>query len=111
VLEKHGRIRVYKRSKSSRLYTAYPGLYLPEEPEKADESMLSLLRTDPYFKPNPDVDPAEFIGLYNTFRTRPVYRLGVKFSINASQPNVSDYNPISPGTGKYSYKVSFGGDL
>jgi hypothetical protein len=83
-------------------------IYL-EEPEKADEAMLNLLRTDPYFKPNPDVDPAEFIGLYNTFRTRPVYRLGIKFSLNASQPNVSSYNPIGDGTAQYGYKMGFGG--
>jgi hypothetical protein len=82
-----------------------------EEPEKADEAMLNLLRTDPYFKPNPDVDPAEFIGLYNTFRTRPVYRLGVKFGINGTQPNVSSYNPISDGTAKYAYKIGIGGGI
>jgi hypothetical protein len=85
-------------------------IYL-EEPEEADKSMLELLRTDPYFIPNPDVDPAEFIGLYKTFRTRPVYRLGVKFNVNATQPNVSDYNPVSNGTGKYTYKVGFGGGI
>src|SRR5258706_9043491 len=36
-------------------------IYL-EEPEKADETLLKLIQTDPYFKPNPGVDPAEFIG-------------------------------------------------
>jgi len=100
---KNERVRAY-----SLLALAY--IYL-EEPEKADEAMLNLLRTDPYFRPNPDVDPAEFIGLFNTFRTRPVYRLGVKFSLNASQPNVSSYNPISDGTAKYMYKIGFGGGV
>lgn len=85
-------------------------IYL-EEPEKADEAMLNLLRTDPYFEPNPDVDPAEFTGLYNTFRTRPIYRLGVKFGVNASQPNVSSYNPVSDGTAKYGYKIGIGGGI
>jgi len=42
-------------------------IYL-EEPEKADESMLKLLETNPYFEINAAVDPAEFIALYNTFR-------------------------------------------
>src|SRR5438105_6022452 len=45
-------------------------LYL-EEPEKADDAMLNLLRTDPYFEVNKQVDPAEFIALYRTFRTQP----------------------------------------
>lgn len=83
-------------------------IYL-EEPEKADSSMLLLLHTDPYFTLNENVDPAEFIGLYKTFRTRPIYRLGVKFSVNASQPNVSSFNPIVDGSAKYSSKIGIGG--
>ncbi len=98
---KDNRVRAY-----TLLTLAY--IYL-EEPEKADEAMLNLLRTDPYFKPNPDVDPAEFIGLYNTFRTRPVYRVGVKFGVNTTQPNVSSFNPISDGSAKYAYKIGIGG--
>lgn len=62
-------------------------IYL-EEPAKADESMLSILRTDPYFQINEVVDPAEFVALYKTFRTTPIYRVGAKLGINASQPNV-----------------------
>lgn len=62
-------------------------IYL-EEPSKADESMLNILMTDPYFQINEAVDPAEFVALYRTFRTRPIYRVGAKLGINASQPNV-----------------------
>lgn len=62
-------------------------IYL-EEPEKADEAMLNILRTDPYFEINEAVDPAEFVALYRTFRTRPVYRIGAKLGVNASRPNV-----------------------
>ncbi|MBS1490665.1 MAG: PorT family protein [Bacteroidetes bacterium] len=79
-------------------------IYL-EEPEKADETMLKILETDNYFAINKDIDPAEFIALYNTFRTKPIYRLGVKFSINSTQPNVSQFNPVSDGQAKYAYKV------
>jgi Outer membrane protein beta-barrel domain len=83
-------------------------IYL-EEPEKADSSMLLLLRTDPYFELNENVDPAEFIGLYKTFRTRPVFRIGVKFGVNASQPNVVSFNPIVDGSSKYESKIGIGG--
>jgi hypothetical protein len=83
-------------------------IYL-EEPEKADSSMLLLLHTDPYFTVNENVDPAEFIGFYKTFRTRPVFRVGVKFSVNASQPNVSSFNPIVDGSSKYDSKIGIGG--
>src|SRR5258708_31575516 len=85
-------------------------IYL-EEPEKADETMLSLLRTDPYFKPNKDVDPAEFIALYKTFRTQPIYRLGVKFNLNSTQPNVLEFNPIANGHGAYKHQIGYSGGV
>lgn len=65
-------------------------IYL-EEPAKADEAMLALLRTDPYFEINESADAAEFIALYRTFRTWPVYRVGAKTGVNATQPHVISY--------------------
>jgi outer membrane protein W len=85
-------------------------IYL-EEPEKADSSMLLLLKTDPYFAPNDKVDPAEFLGLYKTFRTRPIYRLGLKLGANASQPNLSSSNNVSTGDSKYELGFGFTGSL
>ncbi len=79
-------------------------IYL-EEPEKADSSMLLLLKTDPYFQLNKDVDPAEFIGLYNTFRTDPVYRIGIKAGAMASQPNVASSNTANDGSSSYENKI------
>ncbi|HMJ67988.1 MAG TPA: porin family protein [Cyclobacteriaceae bacterium] len=81
-------------------------IYL-EEPEKADEMMLNILRTDPEFKPNDNIDPAEFVALWRTFRTEPVYRLGVKAGGNATQPNVHSYSPLNEGTENYDYGVGF----
>lgn len=62
-------------------------IYL-EEPEKADEAMLKILQTNPYFEINEAVDPAEFVALYRTFRTRPIYRIGAKLGVDACRPNV-----------------------
>lgn len=78
-----------------------------EEPEKADAMMLSILQTDPEFRPNNNIDPAEFVALWSTFRTEPVYRLGVKFGANATQPNVHQYTPINEGTENYKYGYGF----
>jgi outer membrane protein W len=64
-------------------------IYL-EEPAKADEAKLNLKRTDPYYRPNPRVDPAEFVALYKTFREDPIYRIGAKIGVNATQPNVTE---------------------
>ncbi|PZR40196.1 MAG: hypothetical protein DI538_04880 [Azospira oryzae] len=78
-----------------------------EEPEKADEAMLNLLRTDHYFEVNEAVDPAEFVALYNTFRTTAVYRFGAKLGSNITQPNVLSYNAINNGSSSYKYQFGF----
>lgn len=62
-------------------------IYL-EEPQKADETMLRLKKADPYYRPNPEVDPAEFVALYNSFREEPIFRIGPRLGINFSRPNV-----------------------
>lgn len=77
-----------------------------EEPAKADETMLHLLRTDPYFQINKEVDPAEFIALYNTFRTNPVYRIGLNIGFNSTQPNVVSSIESTDGSSEYSSKIS-----
>jgi hypothetical protein len=84
-------------------------IYL-EEPEQADESMRLLLETDNYFAPNDAVDPAEFIALYKTFRTTPIYGLGFKVGPNVTFPSVLDNYYVgnaSPGDGKYKQKIGF----
>ena len=65
-------------------------IYL-EEPAKADDAMLGLLRTDPYFEINESADAAEFIALYNTFRTWPIYRIGAKLGVNATMPHITSH--------------------
>jgi hypothetical protein len=80
-------------------------IYL-EEPKKADEAMLNLLRTDHYFEINAATDPAEFIALYRTFRTNPIYRIGAKIGANASQPNVVESVEANQGTSKYQYRIN-----
>ncbi|HRG10236.1 MAG TPA: hypothetical protein PLJ08_16795, partial [Cyclobacteriaceae bacterium] len=82
-------------------------IYL-EEPEDADATMLKLLQTDNYFKINPAIDPAEFVALYNTFRTHEIYRLGAVLGVNAARPNVTNtITAIELAEGsKYSYAIA-----
>jgi hypothetical protein len=80
-------------------------IYL-EEPEKADDAMLALLRADNEFAPNDAVDPAELVALYHTFRTNPIYRIGLKAGTVASQPNVISADFVSSSVSEYTY--SFG---
>lgn len=69
-------------------------IYL-EEPKEADGAMLNILLTDPYFEINEAVDPAEFVALYKTFRTRPIYRIGAKLGVDACRPNVVEATTAS----------------
>ncbi len=87
-------------------YLTLSYIYL-EEPEKADETMLQLLNTDHFYQPNTEVDPAEFIALYNKFRHDPLFRVGIKAGLNLTQPVVTGaYNVGSAGAGQGGYSMS-----
>lgn len=85
-------------------------IYL-EEPVKAEQMMLALLRTDTEFKVNDAVDPAEFVALYKTFRTYPVYRIGGKLGGTASSPSIVSADYIDDGTNTYAYNFGFSGNI
>jgi len=59
------------------------------------------------------VDPAEFVALYNTFRTHEIYRVGAKLGVNATQPNVVNTITaveLAPDSEyKYGIAILFGG--
>lgn len=80
-------------------------IYL-EEPAKADDAMLRMLRTDHYFEIKPASDPAELVALYRRFRTAPIYRIGGKMGANVSQPNVKESVEANGGESKYQYNLS-----
>lgn len=85
-------------------------IYL-EEPAKADEMMLALLRTDTEFKVNDAVDPAEFVALYKTFRTYPIYRIGAKLGAIATAPSVISADYADDGTNEGSHNFGFSGSI
>lgn len=53
-----------------------------EEYDKADEAVLNLLKLEKEYKVNPEIDPTEFIKLYQKFRTYPIFQFGIKLGIN-----------------------------
>ena len=98
-----------EEKKEAYRYLTLAYIYL-EEPEKADEMMLKFLETEHFYIVNPSVDPAEFISLYRKFRTKPVFRYGVKVGLNLTQPTVLQYYNIGStagGQGKYAFAPSF----
>lgn len=100
---KQERVEAYKI-----LTLAY--IYL-EEPDKADETMLKILQTDNYFEVNNQVDPAEFIALYKTFRTTPTFRIGGKAGIAITKPSLSGAQWANEGTSSYKQGVGFTGGI
>lgn len=81
-----------------------------EEPDQADAAMLNLLRTDHFFEVNEAVDPAEFIALYKTFRSKPIFNIALKVGPNVTLPSVIDNYYVgnaSPGEGKYTQQIGF----
>ena len=95
-----------EEKKEAYRYLTLSYIYL-EEPEKADEMMVQLLNTDHFYEPNKEVDPAEFIALYNKFRHEPLYRMGFKAGLNLTQPIVTNYyNVGSAGAGQGGYSMS-----
>ncbi len=76
-----------------------------EQGGKADTLMLRLLKKDHEFVPDPILDPTEFINLYNSYRTDPVFNIGVKFGQNWSMTDVNNLHTVGqPGTTK-EYKI------
>jgi hypothetical protein len=99
-------IMTYSKSEQVNAYRllTLANIYL-EEPEKADQNMLKLLRTEHFYEPNEQVEPAEFIGLWKTFRRDPVFKIGLKFGANATMPMLTEQQYVSVGSegkGKYS---------
>jgi hypothetical protein len=82
-------------------------IYL-EEPAEADQALINLLHTDPFFQVNPEVDPIEFKNLYKKFRTNPIYRVGLRFGGNTTHVNVLTNHYMwaaSAGKGEYKSKI------
>lgn len=79
------------------------------EPLEADNHMVLLLKADPFFQINQAVDPAEFINLYNQFRTTPLFNIGLFFGINHVQNSVINTHYVFPngaGQGSYTGNIS-----
>ncbi|WP_185152636.1 porin family protein [Fulvivirga aurantia] len=81
-----------------------------DERAAAENAMLNFLKFEPEYEINPVVDPPEFINLYNSFRTNPIFLIGAKAGGNATfvdvEKNYSLSNTAS-STGTYRSKVGY----
>ena len=84
-----------------------------DEDENADQSVLNLLKLDKEYSINPELDPAEFIEVFNTFRTYPIFRVGLKVGGNTNVFRIFEtYETISDpslNAGTYTSMTGFQG--
>jgi hypothetical protein len=52
--------------------------------EMAEKSLVEMLSYAPEYQVNPNVDPVEFIRLYGSFRTAPVFSLGAVINMHST---------------------------
>ncbi len=73
--------------------------------EAADKYMLELLRSEPEYEPDYNLDPTEYIELYESFKTNPIFSLGLEVGANLSFVGVQrayGVNNVEEDPGKYS---------
>lgn len=81
----------------------------------ADTTMFRLLRRSHEFTPDETLDPVEFINLHQTYRTWPIFRVGLKIGANMTTTEVFQLNttgqPGDPGVFEYTPKQGITGGL
>ena len=73
--------------------------------EQADDMMLDLLQTDHEFVPDEALDPVDFINLYNSYRTKPIFSLGIKGGQNWSFNDVQQMHTVGQQGWKKEYSI------
>lgn len=90
-------------------------LYL-DEPLQSDQGMLDLLKVDPEFILEEEVETSEFINLWYSFRTSPIFAIGIKGNFSLTFANVQEkYSTTSITSDGYSANygagIGYGGGL
>ena len=74
--------------------------------EEADQYFMEMIKTDPEYKVNPVTDPSEFVNLYNSYRTNPIFAIGIKAGMNLTTPNsFVPYGVYNTGGNTGNYKA------
>ncbi len=102
----------FSKEETIRAYKLLTLVYIFDDNEKlADDNMVQLLKADPEHAYDIIADPAEFIFLYNKYRTKPIFRVGVTASNSITSTNVIrsfTSNPVSKETKSYSTGTGIG---
>lgn len=72
-----------------------------EEFDKADEVMMDFLNEFPSYSLAPN-DPTEFVNLYRTYRTEPIFKLEASLGLNFNIPTfLQKYSVANPASSEY----------
>jgi outer membrane protein with beta-barrel domain len=83
-------------------------IFLDDE-DKSEATILRLLMANHEFEVNPAIDPTEFINLYDRYRTKPLFNLGVRYIVNFAQPVVTGLNStLNLRNNRPTYSTVFG---
>ncbi len=75
--------------------------------EEANQYFMEMIKTDPEYKANPVTDPSEYINLFNSYRTNPIFAIGIKAGMNFTTPNAFvPYGVYNTGGSTGTYKAS-----
>ena len=82
-----------------------------DEPEKAEEAYLSILRIDPEFKPDNERAPIDQVYLSEKFTTRPIFIVNGRLGVNYTSVDVIEQESTSPVpfVGDYNVGIGFEG--
>lgn len=99
----------FTREEKTNAYKLLIQTYLfNEEPQKADQVMMQFLNELPNYSIAVN-DPKEFINLYNTYRTDPIFKIEVRTGIVFTTPYIIEYfGPSDITTIKPDYQLKTG---
>ncbi len=101
-LNKENRIRAYRLLIITELYF--------NEKSAAVKYMTELLKLDPEYEINENLDPTEFIQLFNQFRTQPIFLVGLTAGGNFSFPFIEhnySLDNVSNSLGEYQPEIGY----
>ncbi len=79
-----------------------------DDPISAEDSYLKLLKKDPLYEVNEELDPVDVVYLSEKFTTRPRFVLGTQFGINTTLVDVIHPYSLTPQQGKVDYAGKIG---
>ncbi len=105
----------FGKEQKIRAYRLLALVYLNEDNQiLAEEYLLKLLKTDPEYKPNTSVDPLEYVRIYNSIETEPLFSVGGIGGFNYTYPGLIEpigsnaFNEINANYSKNAIGISGG---